>query len=368
MPRTSSTAAKKTSASRTAHRAPARKEAAPAPKRAASRPAPAKAAPVAKRATAKPDVAQKSPPPGKILAHDVARASRDVLEAQARLKAITEAYMEQQGEILQGAVDHVAAIEALSGPVKQGARPKDSPQEKALSTAPQIGEYYDLEATKALSLVALRELARDLESRNIITETVKKTVILKQMEDAGLFRSEGSAPADEDDLEEADSDDDQEMDEDEEDGEYEDDESDDDDEESEDPTLSELEDATLTQLREWAEEYGVKTAKKSADDLREALAEKLDLNEDDDEDEEDDDEEDDEDEYDDEEEEDEEDEGYLTVADVKKMDHAALLKAAKESNEKISESTLKNVTKLRAWMVKYIEEIEAQQDEDEDED
>lgn len=372
--RTTPAPAKKTSASRTTARpaatakkaAPARKAAAPAPKTTTRR------APAAKPAQAAPKAAVAKTPP--VQAHDVARAQRDLMEAQARLEAITKAYFAEHGLIIQGAVDHVAAIAELDGPVRQGATKHDGPQQKALARDPQVGEYYDIDAVQKMTLTELRELARDLASRDVITETTKKTAILKEMEEAGLFRKDESASSDEDDLEGDDTED--APGDGEEEGDFdddEDDESDEDDEDVEDddtPTLEEIEDAKLSQLREWCEEYEIRTAKKSADDLREALIEKLELDEGDDEPE--DDEESGEDEYDDEGDDGEEEEednggGYLTVAEAKKMTLEELQQTAKTSGEKVPAATFKDLKKLRAWIIEYIESAEDDEEEDEDE-
>lgn len=248
--------------------APARKPV-PARKAAPSKPAPAaKAATPARKAPATRTTAQKaqittaraSKAAKETVAKETAAKSVnihptrqeevsafDVLRAKHTYETLYATWLRQQGEEISEVLEFVAPImSARPGPVQKspGVRAKVAPADRV------IEEYYDRDKIEALPLKGLRTLAVDLAAQNLITETVKKNVILEQMEAAGLFREEGDADADEDDIEDdVDEDDEEDVAEDE-------DESEDDDDEEygeETYTREELEEMELKELQELAE-------------------------------------------------------------------------------------------------------------------
>lgn len=172
----------------------------------------------------------------------------DVVRAWHTAFTLHSQFVQQQGEELAEVLDFVAPIMAakIGGPKKTPAtRAKVDPEDRV------IGEYYDRDDVEKYTLKELRELAADLVANGIISEKMKKTVILTQMEEAGLFREDGSADADEDDIED-------DVDEDAEEG-VEDDDSESDDDDDEDETedvvydRADLKAMTLKELQELAE-------------------------------------------------------------------------------------------------------------------
>lgn len=193
--------------------APKTRAAAPAAKREASKPAVAakKAAPAkrtpdqrneqlaAARAARTERVAQAKAAPTKV--HPARKeevTAHDVLRAQHTYFTLYATWLKQEGEELSEVLDFVAPImDPKVGTPKKSplTRAKVEPEERV------IDEYYDRDKIDKYSLKELRELAVDLAENGIITETKLKTKILAEMEAAGLFREEGSADADEDDVE-----------------------------------------------------------------------------------------------------------------------------------------------------------------------
>jgi hypothetical protein len=245
--------------------APARKAAAPAPKARPVAKAPAaRSKPQALAADAHPT--RKSAPTG----YDVVRA---IMTAVAMVNAFAEAYQEE--------LDALTPFVAPMGKNWHGALPAEGPLQK-VAVDPEdsvIGEALDRDDTLALPLRELRELAADLAKRGIIQETMKKPVILAQMEEAGLFREDGDPATDEDAEEEADEDEDlpEEADDaDEDDDEDDDTEADDDDDEGDDEeygeyTRAELREMTLKEVQELAEANGIKWKGKDQEYLVVAL-------------------------------------------------------------------------------------------------
>lgn len=177
--------------------------------------------------------------------HDVVRAG---LTFFALLEAYAEAYRDE--------LDALAPFIAPMGAAKQGRPEKDGPARK-VKVEPEdsaIGEVYDYEETRVLPLAELRELAADLAERGIIAERKVKATILKEMEEAGLFREEGDSSSgegdEEDDDDEEGSEEAGESDEDED----EDSESEDDDDEEEEYSRADLRKMTLDQVQELAKE------------------------------------------------------------------------------------------------------------------
>jgi hypothetical protein len=254
---------RKSPASRTTARkaaAPARKTA-PA-KKTSAKPVAAKPtpAPAAKRERA----VSKTPANPTVQAHDVLRARLTADRAIAAYEAIYATYWGEYGEVLDGAVAHSERVlSEMAPPLKNGRRAtKEGPARKALAKSPKVAdEYFDLDEISSMSLVELRELAKELIERELITEPKIKSVIIQQMEDAGLFREDGSSEVDEDD---EDDDEDSEAGEAEEYGDEsgdEDDEPDDDDDDEDDEdedgeayTLAELKAMPLEELQDLAEE------------------------------------------------------------------------------------------------------------------
>lgn len=252
----SRTAAKKTTA-------PAKKAVpAPAAKRTAAKPVvtATKAAPVASKAA----VAEK------VTGHDVARAALVLEKAQTEYNRTLAAYWAQNETELEAAVEHSKkTVESMSPPVREGRKPADTPSAKARAKTPVIDEFYDQEKTTAMGLRDLRELAAELAEKGLITELKVKKTILEQMEEAGLFRAEGSSGVDEDDAVDDDEDvsedeeDEEEFEEDDSDSESEDDDesdedSDDEDAEDEDGfTLDDLKAMKLKELQNLAEQNSV---------------------------------------------------------------------------------------------------------------
>lgn len=174
----------------------------------------------------------------------------DVLRSLHTFFTLYSGWIQQQGEEITEVLEFVAPIM----PTTAGA-PKKSPLTRA-KVEPEdrtIGEYYDMDVVKKYTITELRALAADLAEQGLITETKVKPRILEQMEAAGLFREEGSAAADEDDIED-DVDEGDEEDVEEEDDEEESD-SDDDADEAEDAVYerADLKGMTLKQLQELAE-------------------------------------------------------------------------------------------------------------------
>lgn len=249
--------------------APARKAAAPARKAAASAPAPraAKAAP-------------KAAAPRKASAKDVPSA-HDVLRALRTYEKLRDTYFEAYSQEVDEAADFVAPV---SSP-RRGRPEVDGPARKVkVAAKDQVNEeFYDRDKTEALPVPKLRELAVDLADRGVITEVKIKSVILEQMEDAGLFRDEGDVDSDAADEDEEFEDEDSEESEDDESDDDE-DESDDDDEEldEEEYTRADLKKMDLKELQELAEINEIKWKGLNQKDLIDAM-----LGEDDEDDEED---------------------------------------------------------------------------------
>lgn len=250
-PRSARTAAAK----KTAAPAPSRRTAAPARKASPARPAAqskgeqlaaARAAKAAKEAAAA-ETATKNvePHPSK---KDAVTAN-DVLRSFHTFNVLYAQWLQQQGDEMTEVLDFVAPIlGAQRGAVKKSplTRAKVEPEERV------IDEYYNRDDIETYSIKELRELAADLVANGVpgMTETKVKSKILAEMEAAGLFREDGSADADEDDIEE---DDDEDFAEDED----EDDESDDDDDDDgtteENFTRAELKAMDLAELQDLAE-------------------------------------------------------------------------------------------------------------------
>lgn len=240
---------------KTAAPAPVRRTAAPTRKAAPARPAAqskaeqlaaARAAKAAKEAAAAEAAAKNvEPHPTK---KDAVTAN-DVLRSFHTFNVLYAQWLQQQGDELTEVLDFVAPIlGAQRGVAKKSplTRAKVKPEERV------IDEYYNRDDIETYSIKELRELAADLVANGIITEKVKKLVILEQMEAAGLFREEGSADSDEDDIEE---DDDEDVEEDEDDD-ADADESDDDDDDGvteENFTRAELKKMDLAELQDIAE-------------------------------------------------------------------------------------------------------------------
>lgn len=342
---------------RSAKPAPAKKGAAPARR---TRTAPAKAAPAPKAAEERPAVTRGAQ--GAVLvagitvtAHDVAKAALTLKRAQIIFDDLNAKYWEQYGE-------EVADIKArgkevlaeLDGPGRVGRPPKEAPITKGKKSEPIIGETYDYEEVKALPLVQLRELARDLAKEDIIEETVKKTVILEQMEEAGLFREsddEASASGDSVDDEDAAAEDE------EGDEEFEDDDSDDegadeddDDEDAEDDgddiTADDLREMNLKELQDVAEENGIPWKKKPQAALLKELLAAVGASEE---------------EPDDEEEDDEDDDG-LTEEQVRSMSNKELRvimnQLVKAGEDEPPLKVKKDTDALAEWVLEHLDEDE----------
>jgi hypothetical protein len=345
--------------------APAKKAAAPAKKATpAPKPAP-KAAPARKAAPAKPAVE-------KVTAYDVLRADKAVEKAQQEYYRIKNLFWQQNEGELSAAVEHAEKmVEEITPAPRTGRKPAETPSAKARAKDPVIGEFYDIDDTRALGLRDLRDLAADLAEKGLITETMKKPIILKQMEDAGLFRAAGNAGTDEDDI----VDDDEDLAEDEEAEEYEDEaedesddseESDDDDEADDDSededdedgySLDDLKKMKLKQLQDLAEQNEIDWDGLSKDDLIAEL-----WGEDEDEEDEDESEDEEIDDEEDEEEEDDEETIEIDLADLPGYDTSELVELANKIGLKIPVSKRKD----KKFLIKKIEDALTAPDEDED--
>jgi hypothetical protein len=180
------------------------KKAAPA---AVAKKAPVKSTPV--RATRSAAVAEKKP---------VARASVAAVTAESVLEAY-EHYLSQ--------------LAAYRSQNTGGTAPKASVQEEP-EDAPPLTKL-DRDEVMALKLPELRELAREYN----LDEQVKKTVILEELEDKGLFRDEESDAEDDEDESEEDGDEEEEA---------------EDDTVTKDVTREDLEPLTLRQLQKIAQD------------------------------------------------------------------------------------------------------------------
>lgn len=301
----------------------ARTAAVKAPTKTAAAPAPRKTT------VAKP--APKTAAAPKLTAYDVYRSSVAARKAAEAYEAVRAAFEAQGGAEIQDAVVHAQNfVDSVTPGPREGRRPDETPSAKARAKDPVIGEFYDYDKTSTMKLTELRTLAAELVEEGLITETMKKMVILQQMEDAGLFRAEGNSGSDEDD--ELPDDEDDEEDEEDEDEEYDedDDESEDDDDESDDEsggyTIEDLKAMKLAELQDIAENNKIDVEGFSKSEVIAALVAQVD---DEDEEEEPDEEDDDED--------DEEGEGFqeVTFEDLLKMPVAELVRVAKDSGVKV---------------------------------
>lgn len=334
-------------------------------------------APAAKRPAVKPPVAAAKPTAAvstpskaaasdKVTGHDVARAALVLEKAQTEYNRTLAAYWAQNETELEAAVEHSKkTVESMSPPVREGRKPADTPSAKARAKTPVVDEFYDLEKTTAMGLRDLRELAAELAEKGLITELKVKKTILEQMEEAGLFRSEGSSGVDEDDA----VDDDEDVSEDEEDEEeYEEDDSDseDDDESDEDSddedaddedgfTLDDLKAMKLKELQNLAEQNSVDWDGLTKSELIAEL-----WGEDDEEDEEDSSDEDAEDADDEEEEgEDEEETVEIDLADLPKYSADELYEIAKQIGAKIPVAKRKD----KKFLIQKVTEVLTEDDE-----
>lgn len=355
--RTSKTTATRRSA------APAAKKSAPA---LAKKAPPAKPAPTRKAAPAKAAPAPKKPAVKSVetvTAHDVLRARKAIEAATQEAYRLENLYWAQNTAALDEAKEHAEKAAAeLTPPKKAGPKPADTPARRARAKDPVAGEFYDRDKVEGYSLRELRDLAEDLVDREIITERMKKSVILEQMEDAGLFREEGSASADEDDelSDDEDAQEDEEaedFEEEEDDDSSDEDDADDDEDDADDAedgdgddeegyTLEELKAMKLKDLQDLAEQNGVEWDDLSKSKLIDAL---VGVDEDEDEPEDD--------------EDDEEEEGFVEVnpEDIPNMSVKELLELAGDIGLKIPTSKSKNKEYL---IDKILEQVD---DEDEDE-
>lgn len=278
----------------------ARKAAAPA-RRSQTKPAAKKAAPPARRTRSS---APKEAPAAKaveerpvaskgaqgatlaatitVTAHDLARAALTLERAKQTYDAVLAKYWEQYGEEVEDIKSRGREVlNELDGPGRVGRPPKEAPITKGKKSDPIIGEVYDYEEVKAFPLVKLRELSRDLAAEGVIKETVKKTVILEEMDEAGLFREsddeaadQRDAVADEDDAEALEEDVEEfedEADDSDDEGADEDDDAEDDEDDGEDVTADQLRRMNLKDLQDVAEENGIRWQKKKQDVLLKEL-------------------------------------------------------------------------------------------------
>lgn len=340
--------------------APAARSTRPATKKpAVSAPAPEKAVSAGRtrkpsEATAEKAVESPKPVVGtlRVTAHDVLRAELTFENAKKAFEQLRAEYWAQYDVD----VDEIkelsqAAIHEFDGPEQQGRPPADGPMRKARvrGVEPVIGEAYDRTKVSSMGLVELRKLAKELVGEGLITELKVKSEILKQMEEAGLFRSAVDASADEGDAgaEPSDAEEDEEG-EDEE-GEYEDDDDEDDgeeDDEGDSISAADLREMTLKDLQDVAEENGVKwKGKKQAALLEELLA----LVEDDEEEA---------DEPDDEEDDDEEEDGGLTEESIRAMSLKELQKLAAQLDTAPPLKVKKDRDALVEWLLENLEEEE----------
>jgi hypothetical protein len=303
----------------------------------AKKPAPVAAKPVARKVEAAEE---------KVTAYDVVRAMRAHERAKQELFRLNLAFWAQNDDDIQDAAAAAErAVEEMTPPKRTGRKPAETPSQQAKAAHPVIGEYYDLDKVKAMGVTAIRELANDLADKDLITERKLKAEIIKQMEKAGLFRSAGSDPADEDDsvdddedasedeeeLEDDEDSDDDEDDSDESDDDESDEEDDGDDEDDEDGyTIADLKAMKLKALQDFAEQNEIDVDGMSKAEIIEAL---LSDAEGDDEDEDEPEDEDDEDETD--EDEDEEETIEIDLADLKKYGVDELYALAKDQEIKI---------------------------------
>lgn len=175
--------------------------------------------------------------------------AHDVLRARHTYEVLYSQWLQQQGEDITDVLNFVAPIlTAPSGQPKRSpiARTKVAPEER------DIEQYFDRDKFEALPIKEIREIAADLVANKTpgMTETKVKSVILEQMEAAGLFREEGPSDVDEDDIED---DDDEDVEEDDELDDEESDSDDDDDEDVETFTRADLKKKTLDELQDLAE-------------------------------------------------------------------------------------------------------------------
>jgi len=264
----------------TARRPAAKRPATPLPKKPVS-----KAAPAAKKAPARPAASAPDPRAASLAKAREARAAKaaaakaeaesavevhptkkeeitahDVLRARHTYEVLYSQWLRQQGEDIAEVLDFVAPIlDDKRGVNKKSplTRAKVAPEERV------IDEYYDRDVVEGYNIKDLRTLAADLASQGIITEKVKKPLILEQMEAAGLFREDGDvASAEDDEDEDADAYDEEDEGDSEEDleeeGDEDEDESDDDDVEEETFTRADLKAMTLKELQDIAEINEVK--------------------------------------------------------------------------------------------------------------
>lgn len=232
--------ARKTAATRTA--APAKKAEATTGQTRADRLVKARATGAANRAAATAANEKHPTKNQRVTGHDIFRAIHTLV-----------VLLRQYGEDYADELDQIAEYVAPMGANRATPHRPDGPARKA-KVDPEdrvADEYYDAEATAALPLRELRELAADLAERGVITETKTKTKILKEMEEAGLFRELDDEGADEDDAE-GDHDEDSEEDE------VDDDDSDEEELDEETYERSDLKKMTLKELQELAEINGVK--------------------------------------------------------------------------------------------------------------
>lgn len=180
----------------------------------------------------------------------------DVLRAQHTYFTLYAEWLKQQGGEVSEVLDFVAPI--MSVPV--GIQKKSPAKRAKVDPEDRVNEeYYDRAVVEQYPIKELRELAADLAANGVINEKVKKSVILEEMEAAGLFREDGDSSAaedgiEDDDVEEGDEEDGvEDADADESDDEDESDGDDDDDMGEENYTREDLEEMTLKELQELAE-------------------------------------------------------------------------------------------------------------------
>jgi hypothetical protein len=355
--RTAKKAAAPTRSTRSTNRSTkptAKKAAAPARR---TRTAPAKSAPAPEVEEERPVVSKGAQ--GATLPAAITVTAHDVLRAKLTYEHLYARYWEQYGE-------EVAEIKArgkevlaeLDGPGRVGRPPKEAPITQGKKSDPLIGETYDYNEFKGFPLVKIREIARDLAAEGIIEETVKKTVILEQMEEAGLFReSDDEAPVRRDsrdvaDTPEEDEEGDEEFedeDDDSEDDEESDEEDDDDDDEEDgdDITPDYLRRLNLKDLQDVAEENDIPWKKKTQAAL---LAELIEAAGGEDE------------EPDDEEDEDEEEDGGLTEEQIRAMSNKELrtimAQLVKAGEDEPPLKVRKDTAALAEWVIEHLDEDE----------
>lgn len=331
------TAAKKTAA-------PARKAAPAAPKAPAAKPAAARR-PAATKAAA--PVAKKQ----KYTGHDVARAVLTAMRALKTAMVVVQGYAEEYQEELGG--DLAEFLAPMGHGVKGTAA--DGPHRRARVAEEDrvIGELYNRDEVVSMKLVDLRELAADLVEQGVITEPKVKSVILEQMEEAGLFRGSDGSDSDEDagDDEAGEYEDDGDAEEDEEDG----DDSDDPELEDVPYTREELEAMSLNELRQLAKDNSLPYKGMDAEELVNSFIPGEEGEEEDEEEPEDEDEELDEEEEDAEEEEDDDSVG-IDPEELPNMTVAQLLTICKQGGVAVPAAKRKDKKAIIAIILKAMED------------